>query len=227
MNWNNCYKKRFFLFESNGSIGIGSLIIFIAMILVAGIAASIIIQTMNSLQQQAMLTGEEVVKDVSSGFKVTHVTGYSNGSKITNLAIFIALSSGSDQTNLTYMNLILSDTTTQVFLICNHTLIRSNISNCYSNNISNGLFGTLNASNLTSTNYGIMVVRDIDNSCSFDKLTMNSDDLVVILVNTTKCFSGINTRTKISGNVIPDKGISGIIDFNTPSSYVHTIIDLQ
>ena len=221
------YVGRLFQFDSKGSIGIGSLIIFIAMILVAGIAASIVIQTMNSLQQQAMFTGEEVVKDVSSGFKVTHVSGYSNGSKITNLAIFITLSSGSDQINLTYMDLILSNTLTQVFLKCNHTLIKSNISNCYSNSISNGLFGTLNSSNLDSTTYGIMTIRDIDNTCSSSQLTMNSDDLVVVLVNTTNCFLGIDTRTKISGNVMPDKGISGIIDFTTPNAYINTIIDLQ
>jgi len=45
--------------DENTAIGIGTLIIFIAMILVAGIAASVIIQTMNTLQQQqAMETGE-------------------------------------------------------------------------------------------------------------------------------------------------------------------------
>ena len=49
------------LFEKNAAIGIGSLIIFIAMILVAGIAASVIIQTMNSLEQQALQTGLETM----------------------------------------------------------------------------------------------------------------------------------------------------------------------
>ena len=48
------------------------------MILVAGIAASVFIQTMNSLEQQALLTGQETLKDVSSGLRVTHVSGYNN-----------------------------------------------------------------------------------------------------------------------------------------------------
>jgi archaellin len=39
--------------NKKASMGIGSMIIFIAMILVAGVTASVMIQTMNSLQQQA------------------------------------------------------------------------------------------------------------------------------------------------------------------------------
>ena len=40
--------QRVLQFEKSASIGIGSLIIFIAMILVAGMAASVVIQTMNT-----------------------------------------------------------------------------------------------------------------------------------------------------------------------------------
>jgi archaellin len=72
-----------------------------------------------------------------------------------------------------------------------------------------------------------MVVRDIDGSCSSTTLTINDEDLIVLLVNTSKCFSGISTRTEIFGDVIPEYGISGIISFITPSAYINTIIDLQ
>jgi len=189
------------------------------MILVAGVTASVMIQTMNSLQQQAMKTGEETVRDISGGLKVTHVTGYHNGSKITQIAIFLVPLAGSGDINMTYADISLSDTTSHVILSCNNS--------CFSGNISNGLFNTLNASNLTANTYGIMVVRDIDGSCSSNTLTINDEDLIVLLVNTSKCFSGISTRTEIFGNVIPEYGISGIISFTTPSAYINTIIDLQ
>lgn len=189
------------------------------MILVAGIAASVMIQTMNSLQQQAMQTAEETVGDVSSGLKVTQVSGYGNGSKITQLAIFLTPSAASRDIDLTYAYISLSDTNNQVILTYD--------SNCFSSSVSSGLFGTLNASNLTSTTYGVMVVRDVDSSCSFSTPVINNDDLVVLLINTSKCFSGISKRTEVYGRVIPEKGMSGMIGFTTPGAYVSTIIELQ
>ena len=42
-----------------GAIGIGAMIVFIAMVLVAGIAASVLVQTANRLETQAMETGAE------------------------------------------------------------------------------------------------------------------------------------------------------------------------
>ncbi len=207
------------LSEKNAAIGIGSLIIFIAMILVAGIAASVFIQTMNSLEQQALQTGQEAVKDVSSGLRVTQVSGFNNGSTISQIAIFLRTTAGSDFIDLTYAHISLSDTSKSVILSLNSSI--------FSDAVSGGLFGTLNDTNLTSTTYGLMVIRDADNSCSSATPIINSDDLVVLLVNSTACFSGINTRTEVIGNVIPEYGISGVISFTTPSSYINTIIELQ
>jgi flagellin FlaB len=147
------------------------------------------------------------------------VSGYSDGTDITQLAIFLTTTSGSEDIDLTYAYISLSETTNQVIL--------SYGSGTFSSGVSNGLFGTLNASNLTATAYGIMVIRDADSSCSSTAPTINNDDLVVLLVNTSKCFSGIDTRTEVFGNVIPEQGISGTIGFTTPSAYIDTIIDLQ
>ena len=205
--------------DDNAAIGIGTLIIFIAMILVAGMAASVIIQTMNSLSQQAMQTGQETIKDISSGLRLIQVNGYVDNSKIDQLAFFLKTTDGSDSIDLSYTYISLSDTSAKVIL--NYT------SSCYSNNVSNGLFGTLNSSLLTSTTYGIIVVRDIDGSCTQTIPTINNEDMIVILVNTTKCFSGISPRTEVSGNIVPEFGISGIIDFTTPSVFIDKIIELQ
>jgi flagellin FlaB len=173
---------------------------------------------MNSLQQQAVQTAEQTVGEISSGLKITHISGYSNGSKITQLAIFITPTAASSDIDLTYTYISLSDTNNQVVLTYN--------SSCFSSSVSNGLFSTLNSSNLTATIYGVMVIRDVDNSCSFSTPTINNEDLVVILINTSKCFSGISTRTEVTGSVIPEKGFAGLIGFTTPSAYVDTIIEL-
>ena len=205
--------------EENAAIGIGSLIIFIAMILVAGIAASVFIQTMNSLEQQALQSGQEAARDISSGLKVTQISGYNNGSTISQIAIFLRTTAGSDYIDLTYTYISLSDTSKSVIL---------NLStDVYSNSVSGGLFGTLNDTNLTSTTYGLMVIRDVDSSCTSISPIINSDDLVVLLVNSTECFQGIDTRTEVTGNVVPEYGINGVISFTSPSSYINTIIELQ
>ncbi len=57
-----------------GDMGIGAMIVFIAMVLVAGIAASVLIQTANRLEIQAMTTGQETIGEVSTGLGVTAIT---------------------------------------------------------------------------------------------------------------------------------------------------------
>jgi flagellin FlaB len=205
--------------NSDADIGIGALIIFIAMIMVAGVTASVMIQTMTNLQQQAIKTSEDTLRDISSGVKVTYVSGYVNNSTITQMAIFVTTTAASESIDLTNGILSLSDSTKKVML--NYT------SGCFSSSVSNGLFGTLNASNLSSSQYGILVVRDIDGSCNISKPAIDEDDLVVLLVNTTACFSGIGTRTEVTGELYPEYGIRGMIGFTTPSAFVNTIVDLQ
>jgi archaeal flagellin FlaB len=205
--------------KDNAAIGIGTLIIFIAMILVAGMAASILIETMNSLEQTALKSSQETVKDISSGLKVTHISGFNNGSVIDQIAIFIELTAGSDIIELTETYISLSDTSKEVIL--NYS------TSVFNTSIPNGLFGTVNSSQLTATQFGIMVIRDIDGSCTSTSPNINEEDLVVLLVNTSKCFSGISTRTEVNGNVVPEQGISGVISFITPSAYIDTIIELQ
>lgn len=211
--------RRVQKFNDNAAIGIGTLIIFIAMIMVAGMAASVIIQTMNSLQQQALVTGEETLKDISSGVRVTHVSGYYDGTTISQLAVFLRSMGGSGDVDLTYAYFSLADESKQVIL--NYT------TSVYGDSVSSGLFGTLNSSNLTATTYGLMVIRDVDSSISSTSPTINSDDLVVLLVNCTKCFSGISTRTEVFGHIIPEYGFRGVLSFTTPSAYIDTIIELQ
>jgi flagellin FlaB len=176
----------------NADIGIGALIIFIAMIMVAGVTASVMMQTMNNLQQQARKTSEDTIRDISSGLQVTYVSGYVQNSTITQLAIFVSTTSASDDIDLTYGILSLSDSTKKVILNYSST--------CFSHSISNGLFGTLNASNLTSSQFGVLVIRDIDGSCNATKPVIGDEDLVVLIVNTTTCDRRDISRTWYSWN---------------------------
>ncbi len=208
-----------------GSMGIGSLIIFIAMMLVAGMAATAVIQTMNSMQQQALETGRETIRDIANGIEVTHISGKINGSNISQMAIFVSPIVASDAIDLGQSYITLSNTEKKVILYYD--------SDYFNDSLSNGLFDTIDVSGLDSSSFGIIVIRDIDNSCESTSPVIKDQDLVVLMINTSACFgdgspsSGVGTRTEVSGGVYPEVGMRGLIRFTTPSVYAVNIVDLQ
>ena len=59
-----------------GSIGIGAMIVFIALILVAAVASAVIIQTGEKLQQNAQQTGSDTQQEISGKITVNSVFVY-------------------------------------------------------------------------------------------------------------------------------------------------------
>ena len=54
------------------AIGIGAMIVFIALILVAAVAAAVIIQTAEALQQNAQQTGDDTADNMAGKVKRPH-----------------------------------------------------------------------------------------------------------------------------------------------------------
>ena len=83
--------------NKKAEMAIGTLIIFIAMVLVAAIAAGVIIQTATALQNKALLTGERAKSQVGTGIQTILIYGEDGSDKdLESFFIQLKLSPGSD-----------------------------------------------------------------------------------------------------------------------------------
>jgi len=210
--------KKILLKKDIGSIGIGAMIVFIAMVLVAGIAASVLVQTSTKLEMQALKTGQETIAEVSSGLKVESIEGYNASGSITKMAIEISSMAGSPDVDLEQAIIEISDSTDKYVLTYGTTL--TNTTTINGDLFTNGKFGT-------ASTFGITVLQDADNSCVQSTPIINYGDHVVLGIDTDAVFSGITPRTDVNGLIVIEEGAPGIIGFTTPSSYINDIMELQ
>lgn len=219
--------------DEKGAIGIEILIVFIAIVLVAAVSAAVLIQTVGFLQQKALATGRETTKEVASGIKVTKVLGYvtsprSSSATVDKMAIFVEVNTGGQDIDLATTTLTLTNGTVGVMLKYNDSSSKTNKafndSSGYSNVFDSNMYAW---SQLGSNEFGIIVLQDEDGSLNADYPVINSGDKVILTVNTNSLFSGISPRTDVSGEVRPEFGAPGIIEFTTPPAYTDYVIELQ
>jgi archaeal flagellin FlaB len=122
--------------REKGMMGIGALIIFIAIILIAAVAASVLITTGGSLQQKALITGTQTEEAIASGIEAMTVVASDASQQDTantphqvgDFKVMVRLQSGSQglnlnntivtvdtetsSTSLTYLGQILTDSET-------------------------------------------------------------------------------------------------------------------
>ena len=110
--------------DNRAQVGIGTLIIFIAMVLVAAVAAAVLIQTSGVLQQKAQTTGKEATKEVSSNIDIDSIEGWRGGlnasssvedtfsSQIYRLDLRASLKVGSEPVDMNQVVITITDGTT-------------------------------------------------------------------------------------------------------------------
>jgi flagellin FlaB len=208
--------------DDEAEIGIGTLIVFIAMVLVAAVAASVIMQTAENLQQRAYAVGKQTIRDVSSGIRVISVTGYTdvNKTKIQYLAIAITPRAGSYDIdmNRTLLYLQLDD----------YSVLSLNLSSKTNRVATGGIFNTLNVSFLNSTNFGVISIHDRDDSVMKTN-GLSTTDQAILIVNLTAVLhttSGLLPGEILEGKLVPDVGSSGIFVVQSPNAFKYRVCDL-
>ncbi|GAB7095313.1 flagellin [Halolamina litorea] len=87
--------------SDRGQVGIGTLIIFIALVLVAAVAAGVLVTTADDLQSRASDTGADAQAQVSNQIDVVSATGAVGANdSISNITLVVKKSPGSDPIDL-------------------------------------------------------------------------------------------------------------------------------
>ena len=224
---------RRFRKDRKGAIGIEILIVFIAIVLVAAVSAAVLIQTVGYLQQKATATGRETTQEVASGIKVVKVMGHVNSPRTANatvdkMAIYVEVNTGGQDVDLSATRVILANESKSLTLYYNTTNSNKSFTNAKTG-IQDIFDTSIDAwNNLGSTEFGIIVLQDEDGSLTSDYPVLNQGDKVILTVDLTKAFgAGFKPREDVSGEVRPEFGAPGIIEFTTPPAYTTTVVELQ
>jgi flagellin FlaB len=204
-----------------GDMGIGAMIIFIAVVLVAGIAASVLIQTANRLEIQAMQTGQETIREVSSGLQLIDIEGANSGGLITQMVLVVRPHAGSGDIDLSNAFVEISDGVIKTILTYGagdftHIVVDSEPN----------VFNATDCWAIDSATFGILVLQDADESLTATNPVINRGDVVMLCVTTDDIFGGLSPRSTITGLVTPEQGASATFSFRVPSSLSEVVYDL-
>jgi len=218
--------------DEEAMVGIGTLIVFIAMVLIAAVAASVLINTSETLQSRAKTVGTSTIREVSAGVAITEVTGYTNPDKtrIEYLALTVRPRAGSKDIDLSLCTLsVLYDNLTIATL--NESLIEDvNTDNksVFYTPIDPGSSYTI-MDNTTGTTFGVIAIHDPDSSVT-NTHGMNSGDRVILVVNLSAIMTedgGLPARQRVSGTLTPEIGIKSQYDVTAPAVFSKRIVKLD
>jgi len=204
--------------NEEAEMGVGTLIVFIAMILVAAVAATVLITTAFKMQQQAEHTGNIAIADVATGFKVINVAGsrdnpndnWGDTFQLEIVELKLGLLAGSPDINVSDVIIEISDGLRDVTL----SFVDTGPGENYSGKAS-------------ATQFTVMPLRDmapLNDSVDYAMMTPGDVGLFYFDANETGLF--LTTQTTCSMKVIPKHGIPTLETFATPAVYSGTYVTL-
>ena len=209
--------------DEEASMGIGTMIVFIAMVLVAAVAATLLIRTAYIVQQQATQTGIDAITDVAAGYKIIEVVGdrkaecldtAANSSAVQVIMVKVTVNAGSPGVNMDDTLVSVSDGATE------GTLTYSNLTSATTDNEY--------ATGATSSVFTAKKLRDPKGAWD------DNDDQIVSWGTVVQLYIdigdlGLSLTTQETGwiRIIPRNGVPTYEEFTTPSSFSERYLQLH
>jgi flagellin FlaB len=189
--------------NEKGEMGIGTMIVFIAMVLVAAVAAGVLLSTAGLVQQQAQDTGTSAIEDVASGFRVVAIQGDRDAdlkNTIQNLTLKLCLEAGSPAIDMDEVIIEITDGSTDVSLE----------------------YGAA----ADDDEYAVTVLRDPAGAWSPGRV-VSQGTLIKVQINADAAGLNLDTQTECSLKIIPKHGAATYEAFTTPSTYIDRYVELD
>ncbi len=185
---------------NKGMMGIGTLIIFIAVILVAAVAAAVLISTAGSLQQRGISTGSQAEEGVSTGAEAVAVMGTdaSSSHTIDYFEVLLRMQAGSDPMNLNNTVILVDTATTSQSLDYGGTGIASSGTTLY-------------------------IVNYVKSGPEQEDNYLSRGDVLKLFFQST---GSVEENKKVRIKVIPRIGQPTLIEFTTPDVMTEMRVNL-
>jgi archaellin len=184
--------------DKAADVGIGSMVVFVSMILTASGAASIVISSTSEVQQQAQSTTDQAISEVTIGFSVPSILGQVDRTdyQVQQLEIFLKAQPGSPNINMENM---------MVVVLYRDTKMELSFSDSIANDLSYKCQLVVGTSS-TSDNWTQMHV-------------LGSGDMVKVVITDGDHDLSLEPMTPVTLDFMPSYGHGLEVRFTTPEIY--------
>jgi flagellin-like protein len=181
--------------EERGQVGIGTLIIFIAMVLVAAVAAGVLVNTSGLLQSQAQDTGADAQAQVSNQIDVVSATGIEadTDGNVETIELIVKKSPGSDPIDLSQASIQYT-----------------------SDGASETLEYEATNGNLDGTNFVSTDVKDAGSTTNPSEVLDENGDRVKLRIDVDSIESGLGQGSEARLTIVDQSGASTVYGVNVP-----------
>ncbi|MXR42387.1 flagellin [Halobaculum sp. WSA2] len=181
--------------EERGQVGIGTLIVFIAMVLVAAIAAGVLINTAGFLQSKSQETGQQSSKQVSDRVQEVATVGNVNGNQIDIVNVTVTQAPGAGEIDI--------QNATVTWIGPSGTYQLTSTTQNYSQ------------TTLSGDQFSYISVKDSDGS---DNVLNDADDRLNLVFDVSTFASDLNEGDEVTIKINTMAGATTSIRFTVPES---------